>query len=458
MFKPKTMKLKNKDSSRRGFIKQNLLAGTGMMILGGVGSNVLAQSKPVPVQTKPVDRKKIGGMSLEQLRDQYKSALFNRFVPNMDSLVIDSQYGGFMCSVDTAARKLLNTNKSSWYEGRGMWTYAFLYNNFGKNPHFLEVARKSKDFILKHLPKDDSFFIASFTREGVPTSGPGDIYSSLFVAEGLAEFAKASGEKQYLELAKKITVSAMARYDKPDFRYLIDYGPKGAPEIIGPRVNGHWMVFLRGATQFLEIESDPDIQKIADRSVEAIMKHHLNPDYGLINEGLNHDFSLPNNEWAQFSYLGHGIETLWMVMAEAVRRKDAGLFASATQAFKKSATVATDPVYGGYFRSLDNVSTHTFKLDKVLWLQEELLNGTMMLMEHTQDEWARERFAQTYADIQEKYLHPELAFIVESGDRTMARFSKNRAEHYHHPRRLMLNLLALDRMIKRGGKVSGLFG
>ena len=134
------MKIKNPDSSRRGFIKQNSLAGLGVMLLGGIGSSVLAQNRLGPVQARSVDREKIGGMSLEQLRDQYKAALFNRFLPNMDSLVIDEQYGGFMCAVDISTRKLLNTNKSAWYEGRGMWTYSFLYNNFGKNPHFLEVG------------------------------------------------------------------------------------------------------------------------------------------------------------------------------------------------------------------------------------------------------------------------------------------------------------------------------
>ena len=319
------------------------------------------------------------------------------------------------------------------------------------------MARKSKDFILKHQPKGSSFWTASFTREGNPKSGPGDIYSSLFVAEGLGEFSKASGEPEYLELAKKITLSALDRYDSPDYRYDITYGPDNRSEIPAPRVNGHWMVFLRSATQFLEHGHDPKIQSLPDRCVDAIMKHHLNTDYGLINEGLNHDLTLPQNEWAQFSYLGHGCETLWMVMAEAVRRKDVALFDSASKAFKRSVTVATDPVYGGYFRALDNIATYTFKLDKVLWLQEEVLNGTMLLIEHTRDEWARPCFAQTYNYIQNKYVHPEYAFVVESGNRTMTSYAKNRAEHYHHPRRLMLNLLALERMIQRQGKVSGLF-
>jgi mannose/cellobiose epimerase-like protein (N-acyl-D-glucosamine 2-epimerase family) len=450
--------MKDKNSSRRRFIKKNLFAASGVMLLGGVGYNGNDQNRLDSGQPFQANRKKIGDMSLEQLRDECKAALFNRFLSNMDSYVIDKQYGGFMCDVDISTRKLRSTNKRAWYEGRGMWTYSFLYNNLEKNPHYLEVAQKSKDFILPHLPKGDSFFVGGYSREGKPLSSvEGDIYGSLFVAEGLAEFSKASGEKQYLELAKMITLSALERYDRMDYRYAISYGPPGAPEIPAPRVNGHWMVFLRSATQMLEQEPDPAIQNIADRCVDAIMQHHLNPDYKLINEGLNHDMSLPDNEWAKFSYLGHGLETLWMVMAEAVRRKNRSLFDGAAAAFERHVAVATDPLYGGCFTGLDNVDKYIFKLDKVLWLQEEVLNGTMILMEHTDDEWAREQFAKTYAYVKDKYVHPEYAFVVESGDRKMDKYSMHRAEHYHHPRRLMLNLLSLKRMIKRGGKVSDLF-
>ena len=112
---------------------------------------------------------------------------------------------------------------------------------------------------------------------GNPLSGPGDIYSSLFVAEGLAEFAKASGEKQYFTLAKKIILSCLDRYDSPDYDYYVAYLNPEAPKIPAPRVLGHWMVFLRAATQILEYGPDVAMQKVADRCLDACLNHHLNP-------------------------------------------------------------------------------------------------------------------------------------------------------------------------------------
>lgn len=433
----------------------SLAAGIGSFSLGAYGlDKQLHLNSPIDNNSTAREIK----LNLQKLQDRYHSDLFDDFIPHMDQFVIDHQNGGFMCSVDITNGKQVNSNKTAWFEGRGMWTYSFLYNHFGKNPKYLEVARKSKDLILKLQPKDNSFWTSSFDRMGNPLSGPGDIYSSLFVAEGLAEFAKASGEKQYFTLAKKIILSCLDRYDSPDYDYYVAYLNPEAPKIPAPRVLGHWMVFLRAATQILEDGPDADIQKVADRCLDACLNYHLNPEYKLFNEVLNHDMSRPTNSFKDFSYTGHGIETCWMLLFEAARRKDKDLFARIADIFKRHVSVAHDHVYGGYFRALDHVGNNTWKVDKVLWLQEEVLIGSLFMAEHTGDNWAQECFKETLEYVQQKFDVSGNLFWSSSGDRQLKEYAKNRAEHYHHPRHLMLNLLAVNRMLKRNGQVSNLFG
>src|SRR5690606_20920035 len=146
-----------------------------------------------------------------------------------------------------------------------------------------------------------------------------------FVAEGLAEFAKATGEKEYLSLAKEIIIYCLNRFDHPDYRYDISYAP-GNPQVEGPRVLGHWMIFLSLSTQILTQGHDPYFEELSDRCIDAIFTSHTNPEHNVIIEVINHDLSMPDNEYAQFSVIGHSIETLSFVMAEAVRRKDLKLF------------------------------------------------------------------------------------------------------------------------------------
>ncbi|MDY0099928.1 MAG: AGE family epimerase/isomerase [Bacteroidales bacterium] len=443
-------------SSRRDFLKQNAVTSVGLFAVGGVISCRNGRSEPVEMKSGQENIRNIAGMTPEQLLEKYRKELFDNFIPSMTTYAIDHEYGGVMCSLDIRTGQLENYNKTAWFVGRGMWLYSFLYNNLDKKPEYLEIARKSKDLLLKMQPSDNSFWPRNFTREGQPLTGPGDIYGSLFVAEGLFEYAKASGEKQYRETAKKIIHDCVACYDQPDYIYEVNY-LRNVPLIKGVRVLGHWMILLSLSTQMLKHEPDEELEKLTERCVDAIMKYHINKDYGLTNEFLNHDLTLPENEYAQLSVIGHGLETMAFVMFEAARRKDKELFRITEPVFKKHVDVAADHLYGGYFHTLQHADSYTWTLGKSLWCQQEVLSGTLFLIEHTGDEWAKRHFERAHNYSYEKFYNPANKFWHSGGDRKMTNPNINLMEHYHHARELMLGIMSLERMIKRGGIISGLF-
>lgn len=444
--------MKKMNVSRRNFIKGNAVAGLGALAFGSVNQSCAGGEQ----MTNDNVVAKIGDWTLQELRDKLHAELFDQFIPNMDRYAIDHEFGGVMCSLDVRTGELTNMEKTAWFVGRGLWVYSFLYNNLHQDDRYLEIAEKSKDILLKLQPQDNSFWPQRFSREGEPLTGPGDIYGSLFVAEGLAEYAKATGEQQYRTQAKQIIFSCVDRYDQPDYQFHMSY-LRNAPEIQGPRVLGHWMIFLSLSTQMLKHESDDDLEQLAARSVSAIMEHHLNPAYGLTNEVINHDFSLPDNAYNQFSVIGHGLETLAFVMFEAARKKDTTLFNRAQLAFKKHVDVAKDAVYGGYFHSIQHIDDYVWDVRKSLWNQQEVLNGSLFLIEHAGDEWALRTFAETYQYMYEKYYQPGNKFWNSGGDRKMENPNTGLLEHYHHARQLMLALLSVDRMIERKGKIPNLF-
>ncbi len=445
----------NKEYSRRDFLRKNSIAGFGMIGAGAFGGTLLSTDALAKDIENAAEINKISELNLKKLRDTYIEALLGKFIPNMDKYVVDHELGGFMCSIDIRSRKLISTTKRAWFEGRGIWMFSFLYNTIEKKPRYLEIATQSKNFILKLLPKDGSYYISSFTKEGVPIGNvEGDIYGNLFVAEGLAEYSKALGDKRYFDQAKDIILKAVERYDRPDFTYAY----KAETRLAGPRILGHWMILLSLSTQMLRQYPDTEIRALADRCVDAIMNHHLNPEFKLLNEALAHDMSLLTDPVAsQYGDIGHGCETLAFVMNYAVLIKDAKLFKRASAEFKRHVDIAWDDIYGGHFHVLENVSTNTWTLNKVRWLQEEILIGALILIEHTGDEWALNCFAKTEAYIREKYVRSEYAFVVDSGDRKMEKHTSVRAEHYHYPRQLMVSILAIDRILKRGEKPSGIF-
>ncbi len=405
----------------------------------------------------------LAGMSLKELREKYRRDLFDNFLPFMDKYVIDHELGGFMCFTDYTGKRE-NDNKSSWFEGRGSWVYAFLYNNLAREQKYLNTARKSLEFVLKSKPRDeDQLWPKILSRDGKPLSPPdGEIYGDLFIAEGLAEFSKATGDKSYWDEAKKLVLKCVKIYDREDYRPTIGqtYLGKDARPFPGARIQGAWMVLIRVATQMLEMRADAELEKIAARSVDAVLNHHFNPAFRLNNELLNHDLSRPTNEYAQLVYTGHGIETLWMVLFEAARLKDKELFETFTERFRRHVEVAWDDIYGGVFRNLMNVDQNLWTLDKVLWAQEEILIGSLFIFEKTGVDWAREMFSQAFEYVRktfplEKHGSP---LWMYAGNRKVEfeefKTRPKRVENYHHPRHLMLNLLSLERMIMRNGGVS----
>jgi mannose/cellobiose epimerase-like protein (N-acyl-D-glucosamine 2-epimerase family) len=196
---------------------------------------------------------------------------------------------------------------------------------------------------------------------------------------------------------------------------------------------------------------------LADRCVDAILNHHITKEYGVLNEALAHDLSpLSDPIASQYGDIGHGCETLAFIMNYAVFRKDKALFKRSADEFKRHVEIAKDNVFGGHYYAFDNIPTNTYLLTKVRWLQEEILIGALIMIEHTADTWALNCFAETEAYVRSKFVRPEYAFVIDSGDRKVEKHSTTRAEHYHYPRQLMVSLLAFDRILKRGEKASGL--
>lgn len=399
----------------------------------------------------PTVRKEIAGMTLEALRDHYRHNLFEDYLPFWEAHGIDHELGGFLCGLDHDG-KLVNTEKTGWYLGRGLWVYAFLYNRFGGD-RYLEIAKKAYEFTVRHGQDAKGDWVAVLSREGRvirPADGVG--YANAFIAEGLYEYHRASGDRTALELSFKTFWRAMETFDDPRRDTPQTYIPRSYP---GMRPMGYEMVTLRAGTQVLEETVEPRIEERVSRSVDAIMNKYWNPEYGLNNEALTHDYTRPNDENEDFVYLGHAIETFWMVLAEALRRKDRALFDLAAERMRRHLEVAWDDVYDGLFRAMKVHGAFTF--DKVLWLQEEALIGLMILLEHTDLEWPEQWFSRLFRYVGEKWsLKPHgYAGWIEAGDRKVTfRPHASRKENYHHPRYLMLNLLAVERMIGRKGAVS----
>lgn len=394
-------------------------------------------------------------LPLKHLQELFHGYLFDDLLPFMDRYVIDHEQGGFMCTVRPNGERI-SESKSVWYQGRGLWVYSFLYNNFGRNQAYLDVAIKTRQLLEKSRPVDaNEMWPTELHRDGSAASSPdSQIYGDMFIAEGLAELSKASGEREAWDEAKRIVLNCVRKYDREDYCPKIGetYLGPGARPFPGARIEGVWMVIIRTTTQMLEMHHDDELEALNRRAVDTLLNYHWNPRFDLINELINHDLSRPENEYGQLVYAGHAIETLWMVLYEALRRGDENLFGRGAKLFQRHCEVARDRVYGGLLRNLKNVDQNDWTLDKTLFPHQEALTGALCLVEHTGDAWARDFYSELFEYTRTKFSMRSIGSPLWQvmGDRQVTLNPQmTRAENYHQPRFLMLNLLAVERMIKR---------
>ena len=427
-----------------------------------------AMSPAEEVMSSPSGRQstapqKLAGISLRELRKRHQAELFDAYLPFWDRYGIDHKYGGFMCALDHDGT-LVNDNKFHWFQGRGVWVYSFLYNHFSKNPQYLEIARKTKDFMLAHFPQKDGMWAELVSRDGKllkPFSG--DLFGMYFAAEGLQEYAYASGDDEAREMAFRLMKQLFAKQKDPSV-------PDTETGMMGVRSQGVWMVTVRTATQMLRRWPDREIAAMADQSVDAVINKHYNPEFGLDTETLNLDNSRPK-ELANVTVCGHSVETLWMILDEALRRQDQTLYDLCAERLRHHLDVCWDHIFGGLADSINvNQGAYQWPVDtpvgtnyqfrevgeykwvKTSWSFDEVLISTMNVIEHKGSEWAVRYFnlAQDTFDKKMSLKSRGLPLFTGFAERQMA-FQPHvvRQENYHHARQLMLNLLALDRMIKR---------
>lgn len=441
-------------------MKRRTFIGTAGVAAAGL--SCAAESinmRATPQAPAATDDGMLAGKTLTELREEYRYWLFDDYLPFHDAFCVDREYGGFTTSLDRDGTKV-NSNKRSWYEGRGIWVMSYLNNAVRADPDYVNVARKSVDFIMKQNPLGPELMPSEFTREGRPLGGPDPIfYGDMFVANGLQEFAQASGQDEYWDMAKKIILKCLDIYDnRPNYGNLP--ATETSPGVVSPRQLGHWFVLLRSTTQMLEKRDDPQLKAINDRAVEAVMEYHYNPACGLINEHINHDMSRIDSDHGQLVF-GHAPETLWMVLFEALRRRDKALFDRAADSLRRHIEVMWDDVYDGLMLAITHVDNNEWNTRKALWLQEEILIGTLCVVEHTGAQWAKDWFSKMYTYVLDKYplkQHGHPLWILYADRFVTYAEHTSRFGNFHHPRHLMINMKAIDRMIQRGGQVSGHFG
>ena len=157
-------------------------------------------------------------MDFQKLALQYKEELMNNILPFWLEKSQDAEFGGYYTCLDREGN-IFDTDKFIWLQGREVWMFSMLYNKVEKRQEWLDCAIQGGEFLKKYGHDGNLNWYFSVTREGKPIIQPYNIFSYTFATMAFAQLSKATGNKEYAEIAKKTFDLILQKKDNPKDRW-----------------------------------------------------------------------------------------------------------------------------------------------------------------------------------------------------------------------------------------------
>lgn len=327
----------------------------------------------------------------KKLRGIYHEALYENCLPFWLDNCVDPKYGGYITCLDRRGREY-NTDKSVWFQGRGIWMFSKLINSGRHDERLLDAASKGYDFLVDNCFDDDARMFFIVTREGRPVQKRRYYYSETFAVAGLAEYSKASGNTEALNKARQIYDNIFRLYNDPS---LIT--PKYYPETFRYKAMAVPMILL-GTTQSLreiDKENKAGYDKTARELSYELINSFVDRKYNAMFENVTPEGIDTQNPKGRLINPGHSIEAAWFLLTEAMHQKDDLLKASALEILNWSFELGWDKEYGGimYFVDIEGKPAEQLEWDmKLWWPHTEALYAFMLAYHVTGDRTYLEKF------------------------------------------------------------------
>jgi N-acylglucosamine 2-epimerase len=312
----------------------------------------------------------------------YKDALLEDIIPFWEQHSIDPKHSGYFSCLNRKG-EVFDTDKFTWLQGRQAWMFSLLYNEVEAKPSWLEIARSGINFLIDHAMDSQGNFYFSTTREGVPLIQPYNIFSDCFATIAFAQYAKASGEDTYIDLARSTYHNILNKRNQPKGKYEKSTGNRPLKGFSLPMILSNLVLELQNVLDSEEIE------RTLDLCVNEITNDFLDPKTGLIRENVNPDGSASDSFEGRLLNPGHGIEAMWFIIDIGVRRQDKSLIELAANTIITTLEYSWDKEFGGIYYFLDIKGHPPLQLEwdqKLWWVHLETLVALTKAMEQLEDD------------------------------------------------------------------------
>ncbi len=445
---------------RRAFLGSTLAAGAGAFGASCGGDGSPWSRGPGRGAGMPGT---LAGTTIENLREDYRHRLFDLYLSFWENGAYDAERGGFMTVTDDNGVPV-STVKTLESQGQALWMYSFLYNNMGEDEEHLGIARKTRDFMITHMRADGGRWYGAVERDGAPAADPGENASAwLQAAHGLSEFAKASKSRDDQEIIFETLWSALRVYDGLNYKGNPDYrGMSPDVSLNGLRELGHSATIIRLLTGYLSHTRNRRLEEVLEDHMTYVMESFFNPRLGVMNAFLKNDYTRIEG-YEDYMQTGTALSAAWAVAFEAQRSRNASVFDDAAQMIRRYLEMGWDYVFEGFgdgnfyiFDGPDRTRDSLYS-KKTLASHCEIMTAMLHIYEYTGEEWAKIWYERVRAFCLQKFaaVSPVWPLSLDRFGRAEVRRDTRGSERdiFHLPRFLILDLLSLDRMLEKMGKL-----
>ena len=302
---------------------------------------------------------------------QYKDELLNNIIPFWLLHSQDNKFGGYFTCLNRQGN-VFDTDKFVWLQARQVWMFSMLYNNVEKRKEWLECAIQGGEFLKKFGHDSNLNWYFSLTREGKPIIKPYNIFSYTFATMAFGQLSKATGNKEYADIAKKTFDIILEKRSNPKGKWNKAFpGTRNLKSFSLP------MILCNLSLEIEHLLDNEFMETTIKECIHEVMDVFLRPELGgLIVENVNEDGSLSDSFDGRLMNPGHAIEAMWFIMDLGKRTNRPELIIKAVETTLKTLEYGWDKEHEGIFYFMDRKGFPPQQLEwdqKLWWVHMETL-------------------------------------------------------------------------------------
>lgn len=348
---------------------------------------------------------------MDNLKQTMKDVLEHNILSYWIDHVVDKENGGFYGRIDGDDKIHAQAEKGAVMNARILWAFSAAYRVL-RNPAYLEAATRAKDYFLAHfVDKENGGVYWSVDYQGNPLDTKKQTYAIGFAIYGFSEYARATGDAEALEMAKRLYHDIETHaYDSENQGYIealtCDWQPIADMRLSdkdenGSRTMNTHLHIIEPYTNLYRVWKDAALEKSIRNLLDIFTDKLLNPETHHLDLFFDDKWQGKRN----VESYGHDIEASWLLHETALVLDDKAVLQKMEQVIRRIADAADEGLRPDGSMVYEHwKDTDEYDLQRQWWVQCENIIGHIDLYQYFGYEDSLEKAIQCWNFVQKNLI------------------------------------------------------